>query len=321
VKVLVAGAAGTLGLPLVQRLVAAGDEVSGLTLTDRSAAKVRAAGAHELVADALDPPSLLERVRAANPEVIVHLLTALPKRGPTRASQLSATNRLRTDGTANLLAAGRSAGVRRIVAESVVFAYGFADLGDRLLDETAAPAERAPSAGMKNAQNAALSLERQVQHMSETTDLEAVVLRFGALYGPSVPSTEFMLTLLRRRLMALPGGGHSVLPSIELSDALSALEAAIRSPRAGGLYNVVDDEPVELREFVDELASAFATPKPYSVPYWVGRAFVPYAAQFLNRTVIRASNNKLKTSMGWAPSVSTHRDGIRQWAARSRFEP
>jgi 2-alkyl-3-oxoalkanoate reductase len=121
-RVLVAGAGGTLGMPLVRRLLAGGDEVHGITRSERGAAAVKAAGAHASAVDAFDRPALEQRVRETGAEVVVHLLTALPKRGPTRASQLEPTNRLRTEGTANLLAAARAAGVRRLVAESVVFA-------------------------------------------------------------------------------------------------------------------------------------------------------------------------------------------------------
>jgi nucleoside-diphosphate-sugar epimerase len=312
-RVLVAGAGGTLGMPLVRRLLAAGHEVHGITRSERGMAAVKVAGARASAVDAFDRTALEQRVREADAEVIVHLLTALPKRGPTRASHLEPTNQLRTEGTANLLAAARAAGVRRLVAESVVFAYGFADFGDRILDETVAPAPSAPSKGMEEAQRAALSLERQVEKANDAGELEGVVLRLGALYGENVPSSEFMLTLLRRRLMALPGGGNSILPWIELSDALAAIEAAIPPSRVRGVFNVVDDEPVEVHAFVSELASVFATPPPYRIPFLLGRALMPYGARFLDRVVIRASNGRLRRELGWAPAFPTYGEGLRHW--------
>jgi nucleoside-diphosphate-sugar epimerase len=312
-RVLVAGAGGTLGLPLVRRLLAAGHEVHGITRSERGVAAVKASGANASAADAFDRTALEQRVRAADAEVVVHLLTAFPKRGPTRASHLEPTNRLRKEGTANLLAAARAAGVRRLVAESVVFAYGFADFGDRILDETVAPAASGPSKGMEAAQRAALSLEHQVEDANDAGELEGVVLRLGALYGAYVPSSEFMLTLLRRRLMALPGGGNSILPWIELSDALAAIESAIPPGRACGVFNVADDQPVKVHAFVSELASVFATPPPYRIPFLLGRVVMPYGARFLDQVVIRASNGRLRRELGWAPAFPTYREGLRHW--------
>jgi nucleoside-diphosphate-sugar epimerase len=312
-RVLVAGAGGTLGLPLVRRLLDAGHEVHGITRSEKGAAAVTAAGARASAVDALDRAELAQRVREANAEVVVHLLTALPKRGPTRASHLQPTNRLRREGTANLLAAARAAGVRRLIAESVVFAYGFADFGERILDETVAPAARAPSKRMEEAQAAALSLEHQVEAANDAGELEGVVLRLGALYGAEVPSSEFMLTLLRRRLMALPGGGHSTLPWLERSDALAAIEAAIEPGRACGVFNVVDDQPVEVHAFVSELARVFATPSPYRIPFLLSRALMPYSTHFLDRVAIHASNGRLKRELSWAPAFPTYREGLHHW--------
>jgi nucleoside-diphosphate-sugar epimerase len=145
-------------------------------------------------------------------------------------------------------------------------------------------------------------------------------MKVGVLYGPNVPSSEFLLTLLRLRLMALPGGGHSMLPWIALPDAIAALERAIRMPGAGGVYNVVDDEAVEMREFVNELAEVFDAPKPYRLPYWIARTLMPFNAQFLDRVVIRASNRKIKDELQWAPVFPSYREGIRRWASESESD-
>jgi nucleoside-diphosphate-sugar epimerase len=138
VKVLVAGASGTLGRPLVAVLRAGGHEVSGVTRTPAKAAALEATGARSVMVDALDAEALTRAVEEAAPEAIVHLLTALPRRGPTRFRELRATNRLRIEGTRNLIAAARAAGAHRLVAESAVFAYGFGDHGDVTLDESIA---------------------------------------------------------------------------------------------------------------------------------------------------------------------------------------
>jgi nucleoside-diphosphate-sugar epimerase len=237
--------------------------VSGLTRSRGGAAWVADAGARPLVADALEREQLTRVVAEQRPEAVVNLLTALPKRGPSRASHRKHINRLRTEGTANLLAAAKAAGVRRLVAELVVFAYGFTDFGRHVLHETSPPATEGPSTGMRAAQEAALALEQQTLEASSRGEPEGIVLRFGTLYGPGVPSSEFMLTMLRQRLMRLPGGGHSVLPWIMLSDAVSAIVLALHSADVGEIHNIVDSEPVTVHEFVAELARAFGTPKPY----------------------------------------------------------
>jgi nucleoside-diphosphate-sugar epimerase len=195
----------------------------------------------------------------------------------------------------------------------VVFAYGFSDFGPRLLDETSPPATESPSNGMRRAHEGVLALEQQTIEASSRGDVEGVVLRFGTLYGPDVPSSEFMLTMLKLRLMALPGGGHSVLPWITLSDAVRAIVLALHSARAGEIYNIVDGEPVTVHAFVTELARACGTPMPYSIPYRLGRLLMPFGAPFLDRTVLRPTNEKATRDLGWVPDHQTYRDGIRGW--------
>jgi 2-alkyl-3-oxoalkanoate reductase len=316
-RILIAGAGGTIGRPLLGRLVAGGEEVTGLTRTRTSADAIAALGARPVVADALDPRQLAEAVREARPEAVVHLLTALPKHGPVRGRDLKATNRLREEGTANLIAACKSAGVERLVAESIVFAYGFSDIGEPVGDEPAP--EVVSSRALARAQAAVLSLERQVLDASAAGALVGVVARLGTLYGPAVPSSEFMLSMLRRRLMALPGGGHGVLPWIEISDAVAAIARALETGR--GSYNVVDDEPVTVRAFVEELARLFGTPKPYALPYWLGRLTMPLGAHLLDRTVLRPPNAKAKEELAWSPTYRSYRDGIRHWAKPAAGRP
>jgi 2-alkyl-3-oxoalkanoate reductase len=316
-RVLIAGAGGTIGRPLLGRLVAAGAEVTGLTRTRASAAAIAAFGARPVVADALDPTQLAGAVREARPEVVVHLLTALPKHGPVRGRDLKATNRLREEGTANLIAACKAAGVERLVAESIVFAYGFGEIGEPVSDEPAR--EVVSSWALARAQEAVLSLERQVLDAAAAGAFVGVVARLGTLYGAAVPSSEFMLTMLRRRLMGLPGGGHGVLPWIEISDAVAAIARALET--GGGSYNIVDDEPVTVRAFVEELARVFATPKPYPLPYWLGRLTMPLGAHLLDCTVLRPSNAKAKEELAWSPTYPGYRDGIRHWAGPAAGRP
>jgi nucleoside-diphosphate-sugar epimerase len=308
-KVLVAGATGTLGRPLVAALLAGGHEVVGLTRWDSRAAELERAGATPLVADALDGERLRAAVVEARPEAIVDLLTALPRRGPVRTRDLVQTNRLRREATANLLAAANAAGTRRVVAESMIFAYGYGDHGERALAELDPP--RGSDRG--DAQGACLSLESQLLAASKRGELEGIALRYGAFYGSGVPSSEFMLTMLRRRMMALPGGGNGVIPWIELSDAVEATRLALERGRPGEIYNVADDEPVTVRSFVEETARVFGTPKPRAIPYWLARLTMPYAALILERTRLRVSNSKATTELGWVRRCPTFRAGLDAW--------
>jgi nucleoside-diphosphate-sugar epimerase len=314
VRVLIAGAGGTIGLPLVRELLAEGHDVAGLTRSKKGAARVAGAGGKPIVADALAHEQLAGVVAEQHPEAVFNLLTALPMRGPTRASQMHTTNRLRTEGTANLLAAAKGAGVRRLVAQSVAFAYGFTNFGRRILDETSPPAIEAPSKAMRTAQQAALSLEQQTLEASSRGELAGVILRLGTLYGPGVPSSEFMVMLLKRRLMALPGGGHSLLPWVTLSDAVRAIAIALTSTSVGEVYNIVDGEPVSVREFLTEISRVFETPEPYSMPYRAGRLLMPFGAPLLDRTLLRLTNKKASSELGWVPEYRCYRDGILHWA-------
>jgi 2-alkyl-3-oxoalkanoate reductase len=311
VRILIAGAGGTIGKPLVQTLVREGHQVTGLTRSRGGAEAVNALGGQAVVANALDRQALSDAVRTTRPEGVVHLLTAMPKRGPLRGRDLRATNRLRTEGTANLIAACKAASVGRLVAGSVVFAYGFGDSGERLRSEADQPQPAAPLRAMKRAQEAVLLLEEQVG-LAARTDMCTIILRLGALYGPSVPSSEFMLKMLRWRMMGLPGGGRGVLPWIEISDAVSAIALALQA--GGGTYNIVDEEPVTVRDFLMEMARAFDTPRPYALPYWLGRLTMPFGTHLLGRTVLRLTTAKATRELGWSPNYPSYRSGLRHWA-------
>jgi nucleoside-diphosphate-sugar epimerase len=208
-KVFVAGATGAVGVPLVRQLIAAGHEVVGLSRTPERAAMVGRLGAVPAVADAMDASALTAVVRAAEPDAMVHVLTALPKTGPRRASRLEATNALRTTGTANLLEAAMAAGARRLVAQSIILAYGHG--GDHLLTESRPLADRAPIRSFREGLAAILSLEEQVLGASRSGRIEGIVLRYGLFYGPDA-GTDYLPKMLRRRLLPLPGGGHGSLP-------------------------------------------------------------------------------------------------------------
>ena len=246
-KVFVAGATGALGRRLVPRLVARGHDVTGMTRTPHKETLLRELGATPVVADALDPDAVAAAVAAAEPDVIVHQLTALSGSLDLRRIErtFALTNRLRTEGTDNLLAAGRAVGASRFVAQSFA-GWPSARTGGPVKNEED-PLDPDPPSQLRTTLGAIAHLERAVTSADWT---EGIVLRYGGFYGPGTslatePEGE-QLTLVRERKFPLVGGGHGVWSLIHIDDAAAATEVAVERGR-GGLYNVVDDDPAEVR--------------------------------------------------------------------------
>ncbi len=312
-RIFIAGASGALGRPLVRRLLDDGHEVVGLTRSPAKATALEAAGARAARGDALDGADVLRAVGEARPSAIVQILNALPPRGPMRPRELNATNELREKATANLLEAARRYGVERYVAESMIFGYGYGDVDAVATESSPFPVE-APAPAFKPALDAMGSLESQVLSASRRGDVEGIVLRLGLFYGPGVGSTEFMATMLRRRLLLLPGGGRGVLSWIHVEDGASAIRSALAEGSPGDVFNVVDDEPVSIWDFVTELARVLELPAPRSVPAWMGRLGGKYMA-LMASTRLRVSNERIKSKLAWEPAYPTVRDGLRSLAA------
>ena len=305
-KVFVAGASGALGRPLVKQLVAAGHEVLGMTRREERAAELRDAGAAAVVCDVFDAGALNEAVAAAAPEVVIHALTALPPSFKPRSDYLAATNRVRTEGTRNLIAAAQAAGARRLIAESVAFFYE--PEGDWVKDEEARLMVDAPGR-FAAGRDAVVELERRV---TGAESLEGVVLRFGWFYGPGTyyALDGSMAEETRKRRNPIVGAGTGRFSFIHIDDAAAAVVAAL--DRGGpGAYNVVDDEPVEQREWLPVYAEALGAKPPRRVPFWLARLA---AGTDLASTAIEmraASNAKAKRELGWQPAHSSWREGFR----------
>lgn len=312
-KVFVAGASGAIGRPLVRQLVAAGHEVSGMTRREERAEEIRAAGARAVVCDAFDAAALEAALRGAAPEVVVHELTALPPRLDYKAKEdpLAATNRLRTEGTRNLIAAAQAAGARRLVAESVAFFYE--PRGDWVKDEEA-PAFAGGPGHFGRAAAALAELERQV---TGAEGLEGVVLRYGWLYGPGTyygrggSATEDF----HKRRMPVVGKGEGTFSFIHVEDAAGATVAAVERG-APGTYNVVDDEPAPMREWLPVFASAVGARKPMRVPVWLARLVAGGDVVAMATGQRGASNAKAKRELGWQPRYPSWRHGFADPAAR-----
>lgn len=303
-RIFVAGASGAIGRPLIRQLVAAGHEVTGMTRREERAAEIRAAGAEAVVCDVYDAEGLREAVVAARPEAVVHALTALPPRFTVR-TDLKPTNRIRIEGTRNLVAAAQAAGARRIVAESVAFFY--APEGDWVKDEEAPLDTGAP--GKVGAAVAALAdLERQVL---EAEGLQGLVLRFGWFYGPGTylgPGGS-QAEEVRKRRYPIVGPGDATFSFIHIEDAAAAVVAALECG-APGIYNVADDAPAPLREWLPVFAETLGAKPPRRVPLWlvglvVGRAMARAAAGTRG-----ASNAKAKRELGWEPAHPSWRQGF-----------
>lgn len=303
-KVFVAGASGAIGRPLVRQLVAAGHEVTGMTRRQERAAEIREAGAEAVVCDAFDAEGLREAVVGARPEAVVHALTALPQRFTAR-TDLRPTNRVRVEGSRNLIAAARAAGARRMVAESVAFFY--APEGSWVKDEEAPLDVDAP--GKIGAAVAAIAdLERQVL---EAEGLEGVVLRFGWFYGPGTylgPGGS-QAEEVRKRRYPIVGEGKATFSFVHVEDAATAVVAAL-GRGAPGVYNVADDEPAPLREWLPALAETLGAKPPRRVPLWlvglvIGRTMARAAAGTRG-----AANAKAKRELGWQPARPSWRQGF-----------
>jgi nucleoside-diphosphate-sugar epimerase len=311
-RVFVAGATGALGRPLVRLLRARGHEVIGLTRSPLRSGLLEALGARPAVADALDATALGRVVRESEPSHVVHLLTALPAAGPLRGRDLRATNALRTDGTANLLHASLAAGARRLVGESFAGVYGNAGF-DSPRDE-AAPLPPAPaSGGFRSAVLAMRSLEEQLAEARRSGRIDTVALRFGPIYGPEVGSTLALARRLRRRQVFVPRAARGVASFVHVDDAAAATFAALECPRPGAVYNVVDDEPMAIAEYLRLSATAFGAPPPRTAPFWLVRLAAPLVAAAA-ATRLPLSNARARRELGWRPAYPSLREGLRQVA-------
>ena len=313
-RVFVAGATGAIGKQLVPRLVAAGHEVVGMTRSESKRALLRELGAEPVVADALDPDQVAEAVARARPEVIVHQLTAIGSLDLRHFDRdFALTNRLRTDGTDYLLSAGQAVGVRRFVAQSNCVVY--ARTGGAVKSEED-PLDPTPAREMRETVAAIRHLEQAVLGAEWT---EGIVLRYGAFYGPGTsmaPGGEFF-EMVRKRKFPLVGDGGGVWSFIHIADAAEATVAAVEHG-SRGIYNVVDDEPAPVAEWLPSLAQTLGAKKPVRVPRFIGRLFAGEAGVVMMTEARGASNAKAKRELAWRPAHPSWREGFATVAAQTR---
>jgi nucleoside-diphosphate-sugar epimerase len=307
-KVFVAGATGALGRQLVPQLVAKGHEVVGMTRSADKQDLVRSLGATPAVADALDPDAVAQAVAQAEPDVIVHQLTALSGDFDMRHIRefFAVTNRLRTEGTDHLLAAGRAVGIQRFVAQSYA-GWPAARTGGPVKTEED-ELDPTPPDAMRDALDAIRYLETSVTGATWTAGL---VLRYGGFYGPGTGMSRGgdQAQLIEKRKWPVVGDGGGVWSFVQIEDAATATVEAIEhgSP---GVYNVVDDDPAPVREWLPALAGALGARKPMRLPRWLGRIAAGEAGVVMMTEVRGASNAKAKRELGWQLRYPSWRQGF-----------
>jgi nucleoside-diphosphate-sugar epimerase len=305
-RVFVTGATGALGQHLVPALVAAGHEVTATTRTPGKAALLRGAGAEPVVLDGLDRQAVIAAVVAAAPEVVVHEMTALAGlrsfRNPDKL--FAVTNELRTRGTDNLLAAAAEAGTRRVIAQSYAGAGPDKRPGPVKTEDD--PPEWRPIRSAVQGPAAIAHVEQAVPAQA----LEGLVLRYGGFYGPG--ASDVLVEAVRRRQVPVIGGGTGVWSFIEITDAAAATLAAVEAG-APGMYNVVDDDPAPVAQWLPYLAEVAGAKPPLRVPAWLGRLL---AGEFVVAQMTSSrgySNEKAKKELGWEPRYASWREGFRAW--------
>lgn len=301
-RIFVAGASGTIGVPLVRALVAAGHQVTAMTRTPQKVAMLEALGATPVVADAFDAVALHRALVDAKPTHVMHQLTALPKSGPKRVADLALTNRLRDEGTRNLLAAAIAAGAKRFIGGS------FALIGGK----SGGPASR----GVDAAGDAVRSMESQILDASRSGKIEGIVLRYGGFYGPGNPMTDDLLDRIRRGRLFTIRNDRGLLPFVHRADAVSATVAALDHGRPGSVYDIVDDRAISFSEMALTAAELMGAPRPRAIPLWIPKLLMPFFARFIAARV-PLSNAKARAELGWRPAYPTVRDGLSRTLSRA----
>src|SRR3954451_15027738 len=307
-RVFLAGATGAIGRPLVRQLVAAGHDVTGTTRSESRADLIREDGGDPVILDALDRAAVLAAVADAHPDAIVHQLTQIPDDINPRkmAEQFAMTDRLRTEGTHNLVDAGRAAGVRRLIAQSIAFVYRMDGRPDEVKTESD------PLMG-DDAPQSVRGIVAAVAPMERTVlDAGGIVLRYGYFYGPGTSyaaSGGASAERVRKRGFPVVGDGAGLFPFIHVDDAAAATVAALDRGDPG-VYNIVDDEPAPLREWLPVYAEAIGAKPPRRVPKLAARIAAGKVAAEGATRMRGVSNEKARRELGWEPRYPSSRQGF-----------
>jgi 2-alkyl-3-oxoalkanoate reductase len=302
-RVFVAGATGVVGRQLVPQLIEAGHQVTATTRNAGKAEELCLLGAELAVVDGLDPVAVGEAVAKADPEVVIHQMTALAGDFDFRHFDrtFAATNKLRITGTDNLLAAAQAARVRRVIVQS--YAGWTNSMSGGPVKGEDDPFEPKPPEAVRPTQEAI----KYVEHAVTASPMEGIALRYGNLYGPG--ASDLIVEMLKKRRVPIIGSGAGVWSFLHVQDAASAAVAAL-GDAAPGVYNVTDDEPAQVSEWLPALAAAVGARPPLRVPAWIGRLVAGEAAVAMMTRVRGSSNAKFNREVGWQPAWPTWRDGF-----------
>jgi nucleoside-diphosphate-sugar epimerase len=308
-RVFLAGAGGTLGRHLIPRLIAEGHEVVAMTRSPKKVDALRDAGAYPVVADGLDREAVIAAVTGAEPEVVIHQMTALTDLtgNPRRFDrEFALTNELRTTGTDNLLAGALGAGARRIIVQSYAGWPSVREGGPVKSEDD--PFDPDPPAAMRESLEAMRYLERTVVG---TEGIEGLVLRYGGFYGSRADMPSSFLDGIRKRRFPVVGNGAGVWSFVHLDDAADATVAAL-DHGAPGVYNIVDDDPAPVAEWLPGMAGALGARPPRHVPAWIGRLVAGEAGISMMTKVRGSSNAKARRELQWEPRHPSWREGFRE---------
>jgi nucleoside-diphosphate-sugar epimerase len=311
-RIFVAGATGAVGRALVPALVAAGHSVTGMTRSPEKANALRRAGAEPVVADGLNARAVRAAVISARPDVIIDQMTDLATVTDLRHFDraFASTNRLRTDGTDHLLAAAREAEVKRFIAQSFC-GWTFSRAGDAVKTETDPP-DPEPPQELARTLDALRYLE---QIVTKSIHLDGIVLRYGSLYAPDTGMfSRAMTDELRHRRVPLIGTGAGWWSFVHVDDAASAAVVAIERGKPGHIYNIVDDEPAQVSDWLPALAGTLGAKPPIHIPAWVGRLLAGEHMVSMMTQVSAASNAKARQELGWQPAHPWWRQGFAEAA-------
>lgn len=282
----------------------------GATRTPDKTDALRRAGAEPVVVNALDCAAVMKAVTAARPDVVVHQLTALAniRNLKNLDREFVLTNRLRTEGTEYLLAAAQAAGAQRFVAQSYT-GWPNGHTGGRIKTENDPLDPNPPRSAIKSLE----AIHRLETMASKASGLVGIALRYGSFYGPgtSLATDGDVVQMIRSRKFPLVGSGAGIWSFIHIDDAAAATRIAIEGGPSG-IYNIVDDEPVEVSIWLPELAQAIGAPPPRRVPAWLARFAAGEMIVSMMTEVRGSSNAKAKEILGWKPVYPIWRDGFRR---------
>jgi nucleoside-diphosphate-sugar epimerase len=296
-RVFVAGATGVLGKALLPALVSAGYEVYGLARTPEKLLMVEQMGARSVRGDVLNAPDLCRHIAAIQPECIVNLATAIPLRLRIQLKDWELNDRVRTEGTANLLTAARETSLRLFVQESV--GYVCAAQGAAWIEENA-PLSNAPF----------VRATQEMEQKARVSGLPVTLLRLGALVSAESWHTQQSIAALRRGLLPILGAGDFYVSQIHADDAAQAIFCALAQPNraAQQTYHVVDNEPVQMQEMLPYAAFCLNAPPPRKVPVFMAKMMVGALTVELFTASYRLSNAKIRHELGFAPRYPTYRE-------------